>query len=145
MQRKLAVGLALLHSPELLVLDEPTTGVDPVSRADLWRLISATAVDGAAVVVTTTYVNEAARAACVVLLEAGKVLAAGAPEDILHGVPGAIGIAHGADRPTPLSWRRGASWRVWAPTGRLPDGARPVPPDFEDAVIVAALAGEPGR
>lgn len=43
MQRKLAVGLALLHSPELLVLDEPTTGVDPVSRAEPWRLISGAA------------------------------------------------------------------------------------------------------
>ena len=145
MQRKLAVGLALLHSPELLVLDEPTTGVDPVSRADLWRLISRAAVDGAAVAVTTTYVNEAARAASVVLLEAGQVLASGTPVDILRNVPGAIGTREGAGHPAPLSWRRGASWRVWAPTGRLPDGVQPVRPDFEDAVIVAALASETGR
>ena len=75
MQRKLAVGLALLHSPELLVLDEPTTGVDPVSRMELWRLIFGAAALGTAVAVATTYVNEAARAASVVLLEAGKVLA----------------------------------------------------------------------
>ncbi|HEY5015712.1 MAG TPA: ABC transporter ATP-binding protein [Streptosporangiaceae bacterium] len=145
MQRKLAVGLALLHSPGLLVLDEPTTGVDPVSRAELWRLISRAAVDGTAVVVATTYVNEAARAARVVLLEAGKVLASGSPADILGGVPGALGTAAGAKRPTALSWRRGASWRVWAPAGRLPDGVRPVPPDFQDAVVVAALASETGR
>jgi len=142
MQRKLAVGLALLHSPDLLILDEPTTGVDPVSRADLWRLISRAAVEGAAVVVTTTYVNEAARAACVVLLEAGKMLASGTPEHILHNVPGAVGGWHGAHRPTPLSWRRGASWRVWSPTGRLPDGVQPVQPDFEDAVVVATLGAE---
>ncbi len=145
MQRKLAVGLALLHSPELLVLDEPTTGVDPVSRAELWRLISRAAVEGTAVAVTTTYVNEAARAASVVLLEAGKVLASGSPEDILHGVPGALGTARGGDRPTPRSWRRGASWRVWAPAGSLPDCVQPVQPDFEDAVVVAALASQPGR
>jgi ABC-2 type transport system ATP-binding protein len=145
MQRKLAVGLALLHSPELLILDEPTTGVDPVSRADLWRLVSRAAVDGAAITVTTTYVNEAARAACVVLLEAGKVAASGSPEDILHSVPGVLGTVRGAERPTPLSWRRGASWRVWAPAGRLPDGVQPVPPDFEDAVVAAALASELGR
>jgi hypothetical protein len=73
------------------------------------------------------------------------VLATGAPEEILHDVPGELGTAQGTDRPTPLSWRRGASWRVWAPTGRLPEGVQPVPPDFEDAVIVAALAGELGR
>ena len=142
MQRKLAVGLALLHAPELLILDEPTTGVDPVSRADLWRLISRAAVEGAAVAVTTTYVNEAVRAASVVLLEAGKMLASGTPEQILHNVPGAVGAWRGDDRPTPLSWRRGASWRVWSPAGRLPDGVQPVPPDFEDAVVVATLAAE---
>jgi ABC-2 type transport system ATP-binding protein len=145
MQRKLAVGLALLHSPELLVLDEPTTGVDPVSRAELWRLISGAAAGGTAVAVTTTYVNEAARAASVVLLEAGHVLASGSPEDILRGVPGTLGIARGADRPSPLSWRRGASWRVWAPAGTLPDGVQPVQPDFDDAVVVAALASEARR
>ncbi len=145
MQRKLAVGLALLHSPELLVLDEPTTGVDPVSRAELWRLISRAAAEGTAVAVTTTYLNEAARAASVVLLEAGTVLASGSPEDILHNVPGALGTVEGADRPTRLSWRRGASWRVWAPAGRLPDGTQPVQPDFEDAVVVAELAGKAGR
>ena len=142
MQRKLAVGLALLHSPELLILDEPTTGVDPVSRADLWRLISRAALEGAAVAVATTYVNEAARAASVVLLEAGEVLASGTPEQILRSVPGAVGAWPGAHRPTPLSWRRGASWRVWSPAGRLPDGVPPVAPDFQDAVVVASLAAE---
>jgi len=145
MQRKLAVGLALLHSPELLVLDEPTTGVDPVSRAELWRMISGAAAGGAAVAVTTTYVNAAARAASVVLLEAGHVLASGSPEDILRGVPGTLGTARAAERPSPLSWRRGASWRVWAPAGGLPDGVQPVQPDFDDAVVVAALASEAGR
>ena len=145
MQRKLAVGLALLHSPELLVLDEPTTGVDPVSRAELWRLISSAAAQGTAVAVSTTYVNEAARAGTVVLLEAGRVLASGSPEDILRGVPGTLGATRRADRPSSLSWRRGASWRVWAPAGGLPDGVQPAAPDFDDAVVVAALASERGR
>ena len=141
MQRKLAVGMALLHAPDLLVLDEPTTGVDPVSRAELWRLISAAAAAGTAVAVSTTYVNEAARAAWVVLLEAGRVVASGSPARILSDIPGRLGVMDGTERPTPLSWRRGAAWRVWEPAGVLPPGARPVTPDFEDAVVAATLAG----
>ncbi|MFB9839008.1 ATP-binding cassette domain-containing protein, partial [Actinoallomurus acaciae] len=69
MQRKLSVGLALIHAPDLLVLDEPTTGVDPVSRMELWRLVSGAAAGGTAVVVATTYVNEAERDARAVLLD----------------------------------------------------------------------------
>jgi ABC-2 type transport system ATP-binding protein len=135
----------LLHAPELLVLDEPTTGVDPVSRAELWRLISGAAAEGAAVAVTTTYVNEAARAAFVVLLDSGKVVTSGSPAQILAAIPGALGSVKSAERPTPLSWLRGTIWRVWDPSGRLPDGVRPVEPDFEDAVVAATLASEQGR
>jgi ABC-type multidrug transport system ATPase subunit len=142
MQRKLAVGLALLHSPRLLVLDEPTTGVDPVSRAELWRLISGAAARGTAVAVATTYVNEAARASSVMLLEAGRVLAGGSPDAILRGVPGAVGSARANPGPAARSWRRGAGWRVWAPGGELPDGVARAEPDFEDAVVVAALADQ---
>jgi ABC-2 type transport system ATP-binding protein len=140
MQRKAAVVIALLHSPELLVLDEPTTGVDPVSRSELWRLISGVAAQGTSVVLATTYVNEAARASSTVLLDAGKVLAAGSPEAILHAVTGAFGSVPGGTRPVPQSWRRGAGWRIWAPSGVLPEGATPLQPDFEDAVVVAELA-----
>lgn len=143
MRRKLATGLALLHAPELLVIDEPTTGVDPVSRVELWKLITGAAADGAAVVVSTTYVNEAARADQVVLLEAGRQLASGSPDYILQSVPGLVGsLPAGPGRPQGPSWRRGVNWRVWAPDGRLPDGAARVEPDFEDAVVVAALGAE---
>lgn len=145
MQRKLAVGMSLLHAPELLILDEPTTGVDPVSRAELWRLISGAAAEGTAVAVTTTYVNEAARGVSVVLLDAGQVCASGSPAQILNDVPGAFGTMGGAKRPAPLSWRRGANWRVLDLAGKLPDGARPVEPDFEDAVVAATLASEGRR
>lgn len=144
MQRKLAVACALLHAPELLVLDEPTTGVDPVSRAELWRLIDGAATHGAAVVVSTTYVNEAARAGFVVLLEEGSTLASGTPAGILGAVPGAVGASTGSERPGERAWRRGARWRAWDPAGRLPPKVVPVDPDFDDAVVVAAMAAERG-
>jgi len=142
MQRKLAVAMALLHRPALLVLDEPTTGVDPVGRAELWRLISGAAATGAAVVVATTYVEEADRASNVVLLEQGKAIATGAPADIIAAVPGLLGIAPSGARPPGLSWRWGRTWKVWSATSNLPDGVEPTSPGFEDAVIIVALADE---
>jgi ABC-2 type transport system ATP-binding protein len=80
MRQKLAFALAMLHRPELLILDEPTTGVDPVSRTELWRMIARAAASGAGVVVSTTYLDEAERAASVLLLDAGRAVAAGPPE-----------------------------------------------------------------
>ncbi len=144
MQRKLAVAMALLHDPELLVLDEPTTGVDPVSRAELWRLISGAAARGTAVVAATTSVDEADRGSSVLLLDRGRVIASGSPADVVAAVPGAVGLVRGPVRPPGSSWRTGSSWRVWTPTDALPEGAERVTPTFADAVMVAALAGGGG-
>jgi ABC-type multidrug transport system ATPase subunit len=144
MQRKLAVGTALLHAPALLVLDEPTTGVDPVSRSELWRLISAAAAEGTAVVVSTTYVDEAQRASTVTLLDRGRAIESGSPAEIVAAVPGRLGIVRSRTQPQGLSWRWASSWRVWAPSGPLPENAEALQPDFEDAVIIAALGDEQG-
>lgn len=142
MQRKLAVAMALLHEPGLLVLDEPTTGVDPVSRAELWRLITGAVAGGAAVVVATAYVNEALRAPTVVLLEQGRVIASGSPDEIIASVPGVIGRSLTSKKPAGEAWRWGSTWRVWSTTGNLDDQVVAEPTTFEDAVIVASLRDE---
>jgi ABC-2 type transport system ATP-binding protein len=139
MRHKLALAMALLHQPELLVLDEPTTGIDPVSRAQLWRLIASAAAAGAAVVLATCYVDEAERAATVVVLSDGQVLLAGSPEEVVARTPGVV--VESAARLDPVnSWLRGARWRAWSPDGTVPPGAARAELNLEDAVIVAELA-----
>ncbi len=141
MRQKLAVAMAMLPRPRLTVLDEPTTGLDPLSRADLWRLLARTAAEGTAVLVTTTYLDEAERASNVVVLEEGRVLASGDVARIRASFPG--DMASMTNRPESLpSWRRGNVWRVWARDGLIPEGARRVLPDLEDVVTAAALASE---
>jgi ABC-2 type transport system ATP-binding protein len=138
MRQKLALAMAVLHQPELLILDEPTTGVDPVSRAELWRLLASAAAGGAAVVVGTTYLDEAERAATVLVLDRGRALLAGTPDEVLAATPGLV--VEGTAKPEGVaSWPRGARWRAWSPDGTAPPGTSPVAPDLEDAVIVAQL------
>ena len=144
MRQKLGVIAALLHRPELLILDEPSTGVDPVSRSGLWWLIASAAADGAAVILATTYLDDAQRAAEVLALDAGKVLASGTPDEIVRLMPGSVHAitAAPAGRAAQRGWRRGAGWRVWCPPGTDDADAlgTPVKPDLQDAVIATALA-----
>lgn len=135
-RRKLAGAMALLPRPELLVLDEVTTGVDPVSRMELWRLVAGAAADGAAVVAATTYLDEAERMESVLLLHEGRALTSGSPADIVASIPGAV---HQLDHPLRpgSAWRIGRRWRQWSPTP-IP-GLAPEPLTLEDAAIVLEL------
>lgn len=79
MQKKLALACSLVHSPRVLFLDEPTTGVDPSSRRELWMLLSELLVEGLAVLMATPYLDEAERCGRVALVRAGRTLALDSP------------------------------------------------------------------
>jgi ABC-2 type transport system ATP-binding protein/ribosome-dependent ATPase len=84
-QRQLAFACALAHHPDLLVLDEPTSGVDPLARARLWDAIRGQMTRGAGVLVTTHYMEEAQQCDRLVLMAAGRVAATGTTEEIIAG------------------------------------------------------------
>lgn len=90
MKKKLALGCVLMHRPDLLLLDEPTTGVDPVARRDFWDLLSGLHTDGTTTIVSTPYMDEAERCNRVALLFDGTVLAYDTPDAIKASVPGRV-------------------------------------------------------
>ncbi len=83
MKQKLALCCALIHKPEVLFLDEPTTGVDPVSRKEFWDMIGTLGAKGVTVVAATPYLDEVRRCGRVAFLHEGQVRGTGSPEDIL--------------------------------------------------------------
>ena len=167
MKQKLGLACALMGEPEVLLLDEPGVGVDPVSRQELWRMVDALTSDGMAVIWSTAYLDEAERCAEVLLLEQGQLAYAGAPEGLtrrLHGRSYHLSSPQGDRR----SWLaqalelpqvcdgviQGEGLRVvlregqdLAPLADLASRAgstmTPVPPRFEDA-FVDLLGGGPG-
>ncbi len=87
MKKKLALACALLHDPQVLLLDEPSTGVDPVSRRELWLLLSRVVEKGVTVLVSTPYMDEAERCSEVGILYEGSLLVSGEPEKLAGDLP----------------------------------------------------------
>jgi len=162
MYKKLALACALLHRPRVLLLDEPTNGVDPVSRREFWDLLGEFVAEGMAVLISTPYMDEAARCHRVGLMHQGRLLATGAPAALLaqfpdeaYRVEGGARAAVGAaldGHPAVLAVSpAGARVRLVARRGRAaeiqsaltPLGATltPTAPDFED-VFLARLHEE---
>jgi ABC-2 type transport system ATP-binding protein len=98
MKQKLALSCALVHRPEILFLDEPTTGVDAVSRREFWDLLHGLRESGLTVVVSTPYMDEAGRCDRVALVQAGRLLAIDAPEAIGGRFPGPLLAVRGPER-----------------------------------------------
>ena len=138
MRRKLGFTMAIVHRPDLLILDEPSTGVDPVSRIDLWRLASEAAASGAAVLMSTTYLDEAERAAHLVVLDSGRVLVQGSYDQVRAGFAGVVTQTSEPVRGE-WAWRRGRVHHEYWPSGGPPPQATTVTPDLEDIVIALSL------
>jgi ABC-2 type transport system ATP-binding protein len=87
MKKKLALACALVHNPKVLLLDEPSTGVDPVSRRELWVMLAEVVTQGVTVVVSTPYMDEAERCSQVGILYQGELLAKGSPDELEYDLP----------------------------------------------------------
>jgi ABC-2 type transport system ATP-binding protein len=86
MKQKLGLVCALIHRPKVILLDEPTTGVDPVSRRDFWRILYELASEGVAILTSTAYLDEAERCHRVALLDQGKLLFCDTPANLKAGM-----------------------------------------------------------
>ena len=82
MKQKLALACTLIHKPDILFLDEPTTGVDPVSRREFWAILSSLLAEGMSIVMATPYLDEAERCASIALMHRGQFLVTGTPRSV---------------------------------------------------------------
>jgi ABC-2 type transport system ATP-binding protein len=167
MKQKLALACTLVHEPDLILLDEPTTGVDPVSRREFWKLLSEFLANGITILMSTPYLDEAERCTRVALVHEGRVLAADEPAvlrqlirgrmlevlahgtaavDTLRALPGVLDaqvfgerIHITLDEPA-TSEERFRSALLATPLADAP--VRPVQPSLED-VFIAQLSGPP--
>jgi ABC-2 type transport system ATP-binding protein len=90
MKQKLALACTLMHKPDLLFLDEPTTGVDPVSRRDFWRILYQLVAGGMTIVVSTPYMDEAERCNRVAMMDDGRILKLDTPNNLKRGMTGVL-------------------------------------------------------
>jgi len=90
MKQKLALACTLIHTPALLVLDQPTTGVDPVSRRDFWKILARIQRDGLTLLVTTPDLDEAERCQRIALMDRGRLLTVATPEQLQSEAEGAV-------------------------------------------------------
>ena len=103
MQKKLALACTLIHQPQILLLDEPTTGVDPVSRREFWDILTELHMDGTTIVVSTPYMDEADRCSRVGLMYAGRMPVCASPSQIRDQIEGELIELH------PEDWRAAQS------------------------------------
>jgi len=104
MKQKLALSCALVHTPKILILDEPTTGVDPVSRREFWEILKTLKSSGVSILVTTPYMDEAEKCDRIALINKGKILAMGTAAEITRGFTGTVHALFGPNLPGLAGW-----------------------------------------
>lgn len=139
MKQKLALACTLVHEPDVIVLDEPTTGVDPVSRREFWKLLSQFLATGITILMSTPYLDEAERCTRVALLDRGRLMAVDTPDALRAGLEGSMFEvvvaadvqqarealrAHGVDAQV-----FGDRLHVWVPDAAGPRGLPAAPPN----------------
>jgi len=155
MRRRLLVGRGLIHAPRLVLLDEPTVGLDPQIRQELWTLIDGLRADGVTVLMSTHYIEEAERLAdTVAVMSGGRIIARGTPQELVsahageqvlevYGPPGRLAEVSALADARGWSTRRSgpavALMRAETLDGEAPEGVLR-PANLEDAFF--ALAGE---
>jgi ABC-2 type transport system ATP-binding protein len=172
MKQKLALACTLVHEPQVIVLDEPTTGVDPVSRREFWKLLSQFLAQGITILMSTPYLDEAERCSRIALLHEGTVLALDQPIRLRAGLTGTLFeviVTSPRDALDKLTHRSdigsaqvfGDRLHVWIDrtdsqaaaallksatesAGLAPSSVRPIVPSLED-VFIARLAAEDAR
>lgn len=107
MKQKLALSCALIHTPALLVLDEPTFGVDPVSRLEFWEILRALHQEGVSILVSTAYMDEADLCQRVALMHRGRIAAQGTPEQVRAAFPYPLYRVSGVELPRLQAFFRG--------------------------------------
>jgi ABC-2 type transport system ATP-binding protein len=131
MKQKLALACTLVHEPELILLDEPTTGVDPVSRREFWKLLSEFLALGITIVMSTPYLDEAERCARVTLIHGGRALATDEPQRLRARLPGQMVEVVGGAAPAAVDAIRALTGVIDAQV-------------FGERLHVSLAEGEPG-
>jgi ABC-2 type transport system ATP-binding protein len=171
MKQKLGLACALIHTPKVLFLDEPTNGVDPVSRRDFWKILYQLLRDGVTLFVSTAYLDEAERCGRVALIHKGRILSIGTPHEVKQIMRGGILEVEVEEPRSALRILRermpGASVNLFGrnihvatadPTattarmetifrdsGRMPPHIRPREPSLEDVFVSAVTEGDAAR
>jgi ABC-2 type transport system ATP-binding protein len=102
MQKKLALACCLIHEPEILLLDEPTTGVDPISRREFWNILNQLHLNGTTILVSTPYMDEADRCSQIGLMYQGEMIMHASPKEIRKQIHGDIVVV------IPEDWKMAA-------------------------------------